>query len=247
MIRAFTLCACVLLAYPALAENKREAHLVEIKGSVWVKPQGGEWDLVTTDMLELPLEEGEGVKTGPAPSEAVIQIDGVNSFHLGAKTEFELAMTNLSWTKLKLFTGSFFSKIEEKLKGSNRAMHILLPTSVLAVRGTEFSADTEPDGESDGGVGVFEGQVEAEFSSLEGKPSILLGPEEEIDLVRSGPPPRPRALKRFLAVKKRLQILRKRHASLRAKWRSVPLARRKAIMERVRKARRRHQRQKNQP
>lgn len=219
-------------------EQKREAQLVEIEGNVWVRPPGDDWEAVQADMLPLPLQESEGIKTG-AKSQAVIQIDEVNTFELGAKTEFELSTTNLTWTKFRLFTGSFISKIEEKLKGTNRVMQVLLPTSVLSVRGTEFSADTEPEDGTNGAVGVFEGEVEAELTDLEGSPKVTVGPEQEMDLVRSGPPPAPRALKKFLAVKKRMNMIRQRHAKLRTKWRRMPLERRKAIKNRIRKMRRR--------
>ncbi|MBI4668728.1 MAG: FecR domain-containing protein [Elusimicrobia bacterium] len=179
------------------APEGRDARLVEWKGSVWVRQSGGEWEPIPEDSEDVPLEEGEAVKTGPEPSKAIIQIDKDNTFELGPNTVFEVTSTHVTWSKFKLFMGSFLGKIEEKLEEKRRSINIIMPVTTLAVRGTEFAADTAGTDAAEGGVGVFEGRVEATMTDLEGAPSVQIGPGEEIDLVRSGPPPKPRQLRRF--------------------------------------------------
>ncbi|MBI2070799.1 MAG: FecR domain-containing protein [Elusimicrobia bacterium] len=238
--------ASILLAafLPLHAENnKRDIRLVEAKGSVWVKPSGGEWEVVDTkNFEELPLEEGEGIKTGSEPSEATIQIDQENTVELSPDTEFEVTSSNLAWTKFRLFTGRILSKIEEKIAEKKRNMNVLLPASTLAVRGTEFAADAS--GEDDvGGLGVFEGEVEATLNNLEGSPAVKVKAGQELDFIRKGAPPKPRAIRRFKAMKKRMAFMRKRHAQLRAKWRSMPHERRRAIRQKVKELRRERRQQ----
>lgn len=223
--------ALLFLALPLAAEEgSRDLRLLEIQGEVQVKNAEGVWQTIPDGTVSVPLEEGEVIKTG-AKSEATLQLDKDNTIELSELTDFEITSSKLAWTRFKLNAGKIFAKIEEKLQQRRRNMTLNTHTAVMAVRGTEFAVEI-PQAENDtGGMAVFEGQVEV-ASAEEGASPVYVSVNQEAEFSKSGPP-RVQALKRFAAHKKRMILMRKKHASLKAKWRQLPLERRRAIRSKI--------------
>lgn len=225
-----------LLLPPPLssAEKKRDIRIVETEGSVWIRQEGRmEWEPVKLDEGFWPAEEGDSIKTGPPPSHALVQMDQDNTIEVGHNSIFEIQSSNFTWSKFKLLSGRILAKIEEKLRDTNRGVDIIMPSGALAVRGTEFAAETsEEGGEKNDAVGVFDGQVEVQLTSLEGSPSVAVDSGNELDLLKSGAAPTPRAIRRFEATRKRMELLRERHKKLRERWTKISAKRRQAIRKR---------------
>ncbi|MBI4063220.1 MAG: FecR domain-containing protein [Elusimicrobia bacterium] len=227
------------VAFPALAQEKRDIRLVEREGLVWVRAQTDEqWQPLPENAQNIPLEEGDEIKTGETPSRALIQFDKDNTIELESNTEFKITGSNIAWSKFELFLGKIFVKIEEKLKDKKRGVEMVLPAATLAVRGTELVAEAPPDEETAGGVGVFEGSVEATFSGAKDEKPTLIRSGQELTFDPKVRRPKPQALKRYRELRERLKTLRRRHTRLRTRWARLPAAKRKALREKHLKTRR---------
>jgi len=219
-ILAAVFAACVL-AGPALAQDAGadhwDARLTAVTGDVVVHPAGG-GDEVAGE-ADMPLEEGDRVTTS-ADSTAEISLDGQSLISLRENSDFTLENTRKDASIFSLSLGSILAKIEHL---GDRSMSVKSPTSVAAVRGTEFGVDVEEGGSH---VGVFdEGRVEVQGAS--GGKEVLT-PNQETSVARGEAPSRAAPLRRFAARRALMRAHVRRLAVVRRNWRAMPAAQRRA-------------------
>lgn len=209
-----------------------DARLTAATGEVVVHPAGG-GDEVAGE-ADMPLEEGDRVTTG-ADSTAEISLDGQSLISLRENSDFTLENTDKKASVFSLSLGSLLAKIE---KLGTRSLSVHSPTSVAAVRGTEFGVDVEGDSSH---VGVFdEGRVEV--SGAAGGTQVLT-PNQETSVARGQRPTQAAPLKRFAARRALMRAHVRRLAFVRRHWKAMPPAQRREA--RARALERQRQRRQN--
>ena len=194
-----------------------DARLTAVTGEVVVHPAGGGDEVAGA--ADMPLEEGDRVTTS-ADSTAEISLDGQSLISLRENSDFLLENTQKSASVFSLSLGSLLAKIE---KLGSRSMSVRSPTSVAAVRGTEFGVDVEGD---DSHVGVFdEGRVEVQ--GVSGGTEVLT-PNQETSVARGQAPARAVPLRRFAARRALMRAHIRRLSVVRRNWRAMPPAQRRA-------------------
>ena len=194
-----------------------DARLTAVTGEVVVHPAGG-GDEVSGD-ADMPLEEGDRVTTS-ADSTAELSLDGGSLITLAANSDFTLENTRKDASIFSLTLGSLIAKIQ---KLGSQSLSVRSPTSVAAVRGTEFAVDVE--GEQSH-VGVFdEGRVEVKSAS--GGGTEVLTPNQETSVARGQAPMRAAPLRRFAARRALMRARVQRLAVVRQSWKAMPAAQRR--------------------
>ncbi len=228
---AVLLCAAPLRAQDAAAEPERwDARLTAVAGEVVVHPaDGGEESAAETGM---PLEEGDRVVTS-AGAEAEVALDDGSLITLHENSDFTLEKTQKSGSIFSLSLGSMLAKIQ---KLGSQSLEVRTPSSVAAVRGTEFGVEVEGENSH---VGVFdEGRVEVSGSG--GRQ--VLAPNQETSVARGQPPRAAAPLKRFLVHRARMRAQLRRLRTIRRHWKKLPPAQREArrrqVLSRLRELRR---------
>jgi hypothetical protein len=230
-------CAAVL---PARAQDggdsdRWEARITGATGEVVVHPAGG--GDPAEGAVDMPLEEGDRVVTSEG-STAEITLDGQSLITLQENSDFTLENTARRESIFSLSLGSILAKIQ---KLGEQSMKIRTPSSVAAVRGTEFGVDVE--GSQDSHVGVFdEGRVEV---SGHGATEVLT-PNQETSVARGRAPQRPFALRRFAARRRLMRARIVRLQAIRKSWKSLPPGPRRqrrmaALTRRIKRVRQRKQ------
>jgi hypothetical protein len=228
---AAAVAACVFLG-PAAAQDsgdRWDARVTAVTGEVVVHPAGG-GDEVAADE-GMPLEEGDRIVTS-ADSTAEISLDGGSLIALSADSDFTLENTRKDASIFSLTLGSLLAKIQ---KLGTQSLSVRSPTSVAAVRGTEFAVDVE--GEQSH-VGVFdEGRVEVK--SQAGGTEVLT-PNQETSVARGQAPRKAAPLRRFAARRALMLAHVRRLAVVRRTWKAMPAAeRREARAKALKRLRRR--------
>jgi hypothetical protein len=231
--------AVLLTAAPSFAQDASpdhwDARLTSVTGEVSVHPADGSEAVVGS--ADMPLEEGDRVVTGEGAT-AEISLDGESLITLASASDFTLEKTAKAESTFSLAFGSLLAKIQSL---GSRRLSVRTPTSVAAVRGTEFGVDVE--GAEQSHVGVFdEGRVEVSGSGV----TEVLTPNQETSVARGRPPLKPFALKRFVARRKMMHARIQRLQAVRKAWRKLPPGPRKrrrlkALRRRIRAIRRNKQ------
>lgn len=161
----FAFLCCALLASGLLAAEKPggawDTRLRSYTGSVLVRPAGTKrW---VNARAGLPLKRGDLVRTGKKSS-ADLSLDGKGIISLSASTEFALKEQKRTASDFVLSAGRLIAKVTGLKKLSAR-LTVRTPTSVCAVRGTEFGVAYDKDLDETL-VNVFE-EGEVEVTSLD--------------------------------------------------------------------------------
>jgi len=203
--------ACAGVSAQDSSSDRWDARLTAASGDVRVHPADGSEPVEGS--ADMPLEEGDRVVTGEGAS-AEISLDGESLLTLSANSDFTLEKTARDESSFSLAFGSLLAKIQSL---GARRLSVRTPTSVAAVRGTEFGVDVE--GADQSHVGVFdEGRVEV---SGQGATEVLT-PNQETSVARGRPPLKPFALKRFVARRKMMRARIMRLQAVRKAWRQLP-------------------------
>ena len=217
---AFAVCLALgpAAAQDAPAGDHWDARITAVTGEVVVYPAGG-GDEVSGD-VDMPLEAGDRVVTS-AGATAEISLDGGSLLSLRESTDFTLENTQKSASIFSVALGSIMAKIQ---KLGSQSLSVRTPTSVAAVRGTEFAVDVEGDQSH---VGVFdEGRVEVKGQA--GGMTVLT-PNQETSVTRGLAPMRASALMRFAARRELMRAHVQRLAVVRRNWKAMPLLQRRVI------------------
>ena len=216
--------AAFLAVIPAAAQDAAtsdhwDARITAVTGEVVVHPAGG-GDEVSAE-AEMPLEEGDRVVTSAGAS-AEVALDGGSLIALRESTDFTLENTRKNASIFSVALGSILAKIQ---KLGSQSLSVRTPSSVAAVRGTEFGVDVE--GEQSH-VGVFdEGRVEVR-SPAGGAPAVLT-PNQETSVARGQAPQKVVPLTRFAARRGMMRAHVTRLAAVRQHWKAMPAAQRRNV------------------
>ena len=219
-LRIFTAICLILatsLSTPGYAteEETFSATLVEFEGEVFIqKPEEDVWLPVEKD---IPLEEGDRIKTGNQSCVEILMDDG-SLLKLEQNSEITLSelsadhKTKRISSRMSLWFGRLLSNIV-KFTHSRSRFDVHTPAMIAGVRGTEFVVETTDSEQTD--VGVFEGQVAVGGIDQEGKlikeSEVLIPQGNQTSIRKNKRPLAPFKLKkRMLAYKKGLERLRKK-------------------------------------
>lgn len=233
MTKSLLLVATLLL--PAIAsaqETKWDARIASATGDVAIRPAGGGEE--SGAEADMPLEEGDTVVVGEGGS-AEVALDGGSLITVRENSEFKLEKTDKAESVFSLSLGSILAKIQ---KLGEQRLKVRTPTAVAAVRGTEFGVEVEGD---DSHVGVFdEGKVEV--SGAAGGATETLISNQETSVLKGAAPAHAVQLQRFIARRALMRQHARRIATIKARWKALPLDQRRELrakaLERMRENRR---------
>ena len=237
-----TVCAGSANLVAAQDDANLDARITSIEGSVTLYSS----DAPDGEPAEegVPVEAGDKIVTGAA-GRCELGLDGESIVDLGANTQFTVTSLQRESAGFDLGLGSLVAKIKHGLFGSGE-LDVRTDSAVAAVRGTEFSVEKGPSGESH--VGVFdEGQV-AVRGAAGGE--VQLSPNQETAVWKGRPPIPARKLQWLAARRRRLVRIRGRILVLRRRWARLPPARRRELRQKFferRKALRRPKRKLREP
>jgi hypothetical protein len=156
-----TIGSLFLLTWPGagVEEVARTGSLDQVEGSVDVLPAGSDtWRPASAGER---VQAGSRIRTGPGSAAVLVFFDG-STTNLEAETE--IAVIEMSSPRgndrvilLEQALGQTYSRVQQSPERESR-FEIETPTTLVAVRGTEFSTAVETDGTTH--VAVTEGTVE---------------------------------------------------------------------------------------
>ncbi|MFH2204118.1 MAG: FecR family protein [Elusimicrobiota bacterium] len=199
MKKIFPLVFALSCLVPAVrAADKEEspdwdARLTEVEGDVKVYLAGSDDEEGIEAEPGMPLSKGDRVKTGDN-GRAEIAMAEDNALQLGSRSVLRFMGLRKQDTFLGLDFGHLVAKAKLLVR---RRYRVRTPTSVTAVRGTEFGIEVVDDGEATPKtvIGVFdEGQVAVSGLDEAGGEERVLGAGEEMDVLLGGAPGEPRKL-----------------------------------------------------
>lgn len=199
-------------------ETSWDARLGAVSGDVTIVPGDGSPE--TSGEAGMPLEEGDRVVVGDGGA-AEVALDGTSLIAVRANSDLKLEKTAKGDSTFFLAAGSLLAKIQ---KLGTQSLRVRTPAAVAAVRGTEFGVET--DGKASH-VGVFDdGKVEVQ-GLAGGKPELLRA-NQETSVLKGAGPGHAVQLQRFVARRAQMRAQGRRLAALKAKWKALPPAERRA-------------------
>jgi len=202
-------------ALGAEEKDSYSATLVGFEGEVFIQKHGE--DIWLPAEADIPLEQGDKIKTGKDGLAEILMDDG-SMAKLEEESELTIRELSASYEKksisasLFLFFGRMLSNVAKFTSRSSR-FDVETPTLVAGVRGTEFIVETTDSEQTD--VGVFDGKVAVAGLDKEGKrikeSEVLLNRGFETRVQKGKRPLVPFGLrKEMLAQRKKLEGLRKK-------------------------------------
>jgi hypothetical protein len=155
-------------------------------------------------------------------------MDGETVFRLQADSRFKVLKIFPNNTQLELSQGGLLAKVKPVAR-EEEAMIIKMPTAVVAIRGTEFGAET---GDGVSHVGVFdEGHVAV--AGAWGHEHVLLEPNQETHVPLSNVPEPPQKLLRFKARRAQMANVRVRQSYWSRNWEPMSPIERARVRQRI--------------
>lgn len=223
------LAALLALAVPALAEDWN-ARVTEAAGTVLIHVDGAEDGLPAEEGT--PLEAGDRIETG-ADGRAELALEAESLMELGPGSSFTVGSTKEADSWFSLSLGSLMAKVKSLADTRRKRFQIRTPTSVCAVRGTEFGVEVGDDGETS--VGVFdEGQVAVSAGGDGTGAETLLGAKQETTVAPGDRDVKVRRLERLERRRERMSHLRARREVLKRSWKNIPPERRREMRQKWR-------------
>ncbi|MHB2026403.1 MAG: FecR family protein [Elusimicrobiota bacterium] len=147
---------------------------IEPHGAVEIRDPGGPWTALESAQ---PLAPGERARTGEGGSALILFPDG-SKLLLSPRSDFKLGRADARKTEIRLLKGRLKAVVAGLF--SSR-LEVQTPTSVAAVRGTQFEVSVNRNGVTR--VGVAEGALDV--SDRSGKTAVVSS-EETIDVTPKG-------------------------------------------------------------
>src|SRR3989339_193846 len=223
MILMFT--AFLLCLFAKVYSENYSGELGEVKGKVEIL-KNGEKDWIPA-VEQMPLQLKDRIKTYNK-STCNLEIDDGSIINVGDNTDMLVESLEVTKEKHESKFSLFFGKLVANIsKMRQTKMNVNTPTSVLAVRGTEFAVEASSDKAN---VGVFEGEVAVKGSADSDTEEIKVKPDEETTVLKDEKPQQPRKLEEvMLKYKERNDNLKKRVQLLKERLKRVPPERRAQI------------------
>jgi hypothetical protein len=203
---------------PAAAEAElspaRDARIVGVFGSVFMRLAGRPFDEFVAVSSGTPLADGDEIRAG-TDGTADISFEGKTLVSISSKTELSVTSLQRAGTELNVLIGSISAKVQKLAEGE--AFRVRTPAVVAAVRGTELIV-TQDSVDGPGRVGVVdEGRVEVES----GGQLVILGPRQETSAIGGRPPVTPRPLATLRVRADAFAALRTRADDAERHWRRL--------------------------
>ena len=226
LLLAFISMAAPLMAEQSGAVATRDLRVTDAQGRVTIEPAENPSTPVAVDE-DLPLQADDVIVTD-AESRAELSMDGETVFRLQPNSRFKVLKIFTKNAQFELSKGGMLAKVKP-VPLEDEGIIIKLPTAVVAIRGTEFGADTA-DGLST--VGVFdEGHVAV--AGAWGKEHVKLGPNEETSVPLSNVPHPPKPLIHFRSYRGQMVRVRERHRYWGKHWAPMGPEERKQARDRL--------------
>ena len=166
--------------------------LTDLSGEVVLqKEDTGIWLPLKKNM---PLQQGDRIKTGPGAGADILLDDG-SMIRLGPQTDVILKELAADFQK-KSITATVFLRLGKlianvkKISGKDSHFSVHTPTAIAGVRGTQFAVNTKESGETE--VGVFDGLVSVARISAAGQElrdtAVMVKQGMEVLLEKAGKP-----------------------------------------------------------
>jgi hypothetical protein len=164
-------------------EESWDARVTRVSGQVKVALAGSAEGSEIDAKADMPLSDGDRVTTGK-DGKAEIAFEGESAVELGPNSKLDVEATAKSGTSLRMKAGYLLAKIKFML---NRRFRVRTPTTVSAVRGTEFAVEVADEATGKTVVGVFgEGKL-AVSPGEESAAERVVSPNEEIECAQGEP------------------------------------------------------------
>jgi hypothetical protein len=192
----------------------RDARLVGVVGSVFMRFAGRPFDEFVAISSGTPLADGDELRVGP-DGNADISFEGKTLVEVSSHTELSITSLQRAGTELNIVIGAIAAKVQKLSEGEG--FRVRTPAVVAAVRGTELIV-TQDSVDGPGRVGVVdEGRVEVES----GGQLVILGPRQETAASGGRPPTSPRAITSLRARADAFASLRTRADDVQRQWRKL--------------------------
>src|SRR3989339_1706673 len=228
MILMFT--AFLLCLFAKVYSENYSGELGEVKGKVEIL-KNGEKDWIPA-VEQMPLQLKDRIKTYNK-STCNLEIDDGSIINVGDNTDMLVESLEVTKEKHESKFSLFFGKLVANIsKMRQTKMNVNTPTSVLAVRGTEFAVEASSE---EAKIGVFEGEV-AVKSAIESdtEEEVKVKPNEETTVLKDEKPQPPRKLEAvMLKYKERNDNLRQRAQMLRERLKRVPPGKRAVLRKKA--------------
>ncbi|MFH1724040.1 MAG: FecR domain-containing protein [Elusimicrobiota bacterium] len=211
-----------------------DARITAFEGEVTVFAKDEEEGVAA--VADAPLEAGDHLETGAdGRVELALSPESVMEFGPNASLTIGSLDEEDSWFDLGL--GTLVAKLRWRIE-SGRNLRVRTPTSVAAVRGTEFGVSVSTEGDTT--VGVFdEGKVAVSAADDPSVEETLIEARQEVmvpraaklkaEMPRGRGSLRVRKLERLRAYRGRVKHIRARQAKLRKAWKRMKPAQRREL------------------
>ncbi|MFA5137871.1 MAG: FecR domain-containing protein [Elusimicrobiota bacterium] len=212
-------------------EETWDARVTRVSGQVKVAmaqtPEGGEVDA----KADMPLSDGDRVTTGK-DGRAEIAFEGESAVELGPNSKVEVESTAKNGTSLRMKAGYLLAKIKFML---NRRFRVRTPTSVSAVRGTEFAVEIADEATGKTVVGVFDkGKLAVSQGAEESEQAPIVTEGQEIECPKDEPIGPVRKLEFLKKREEQVKQFRERVAMLREQYKKYTRENRERYRENLR-------------
>jgi hypothetical protein len=199
------------------ASDEWDARVTAVSGSV-VLLDGADAEGAPLSS-ELPLQEGDKLKTGPDGS-VELSLDGTSVVKIGPDSEFKLSNLHRDQTLFDLGAGVYLSRIQKLLP--TQSLQVRTSVAIAQVRGTDFGVESAGD---ETHVSVFDdGKVEVKAG---GGSETLIGNQETI--AKRGEKPAPSyVLQRLMRYRSSVRGFKKRLSAIKKDWKPLSAEERKA-------------------
>lgn len=219
----------ILLAALALPAAAYDARLTAVDGTVHVQRRSDADDAWYPAETGTPLEAEDRVRVADG-GRAELALESGTVFSVEGGSEIVVDAPDKDVASLSLLWGTVLAKLDALVEG--RRFIVRTPNAVAAVRGTEFAV-TYDDADNASHVGVFEdGEVAVFDVDAAGVEERVLTANQELTW-RDGPGEVRRGLKHHRARRARMKRMRERLHRLRADWKTLSAAERRALRGRI--------------
>ncbi|MEW5905830.1 MAG: FecR family protein [Elusimicrobiota bacterium] len=183
-MRKHIFAACFILAVPALA-SAQEASIFSLAGSVEVKAdRDSEWVPAGKNM---EIREGGAVRTG-ADGAAVVLMPNKSRIWIRENSGLEIEQRKSMASRLSLLFGRMKVRVPHLMR--KERFEVRTPAAVCAVRGTEFTVDTNAEGAME--IKVLYGEVKLNFTvpPVKGAAEVNIPQGQFLKLEEKGKPAR---------------------------------------------------------
>ncbi len=181
-MRKYISAVCIIFSFPLLAAAQ-EAKLLSFAGNVEIKAdRDADW-AAASDGME--IKESGALRTGEDGS-AVVLMPNKSKVWVKENSGLEIEQRKTLASRLALLFGKMKVRVPHLMR--KERFEVRTPAAVCAVRGTEFTVETTPEGAMD--IQVLYGEVKLNFTvpPVKGKAEVRIPQGQGLKLEEKGKP-----------------------------------------------------------